>query len=54
MMSAVIKWVLVGSFVLQKAYDMLVRYLDDSQKDKKLPDNVCDVYSDKEYAKFCA
>lgn len=54
MTSAVIKWVLVGSFVLQKAYDMLVRYLDDSQKDKKLPDNVCDVYSDKEYAKFCA
>ena len=54
MTSAVIKWVLVGSFVLQKAYDMLVRYLDDSQKDKKLPDNVRDVYSDEEYAKFRA
>lgn len=54
MTSAVIKWVLVGSFVLQKAYDMLVRYLDDSQKEKGLPDNVRDVYSDEEYAKFRA
>ena len=49
-----VKWVLVGSFVLKKVYDMVVRHLDDVQNAKELPANVRDVYSEQEYEKYQA
>ena len=46
------KWIILLSFVLHKAYRAWVRHLKDSYMDHELPENVRDVYDAEEYRKF--
>jgi len=47
-----IKWILIFSFLLMKAYEMFKKYLDASYSKRSLPENVKDVYSEEEYEKW--
>ena len=37
-------------YVMMKAFEAYIQYLDDSYADKELPENVRDVYNVEEYA----
>lgn len=51
-MFSLVKIVLIVSFVLMNAFEGWLRYLDNSQVKKELPDNVKDVYDEEEYKKW--
>jgi len=48
----VIKTIIIVVFILMKVFDAVVKYLNDTYLKKELPDNVKDVYDEKEYARF--
>ena len=48
----ILKLVLIISFILEKAFSFFVDYLDSSHMGKELPENVRDVYDEKEYQKW--
>lgn len=50
----IIKILIIFSNLLQSAYERLLDYLDDSQVNRPLPDNVRDVYDEAEYKKWRA
>lgn len=47
-----LKWILIGSFILNKAYEGYLKYLDNSYLEKEPPGNVRDVYDKEEYKKW--
>ena len=47
-----LKWILIGSFILNKAYEGYLKYLDNSYLEKEPPENVRDVYDKEEYKKW--
>lgn len=44
-----IKWIIIGLFILKNVFEAIIEHLDNTYIDKELPENVRDVYNKEEY-----
>ena len=54
MSEVIIKTLLILSFILSHAFNLLLDYLDEKHMKAAIPENVRDVYDEEEYRKWIA